>query len=213
MPSLLIHLAVGKKVNEKLCKKEEPFLTGCIAPDLAKFVGLKRSVSHFQDEDGNYCVNKFLDKYREYTNNDYVLGYYVHLYTDYLWYKYFASEILKDDYITKLDGTQFKCISENMEKLYTYTDYQSMSLDIINEYGLDLEFFYKNEYYSNNIIEEVPYDQIGILIDATIGFIKQKDFEKQLVIDFEQVKQFISIIVDYIIANLKEEKLIQKRST
>lgn len=206
--SLLIHLAVGKKVNEKLCKKEEPFLTGCIAPDLAKLIGLKRSVSHFQDQDGNYDLKKFMDKYYDYMSNDYVLGYYVHLYTDYLWYRYFASEIMDDNYITKLDGTKIKYVNDNMARLYLYNDYSNMSFDIINEYGLDLEFFHKNEYYSNNIIEEIPYDKISILIDATVDILNQKTYKSNFMFNFDQIKQFIDVIVDYIIANLKEEKLI-----
>lgn len=208
MPSLLIHLAVGKKVNDKLCKKEEPFLTGCIAPDLAKMVGIKREVSHFEDEEGNYHLDQFLNKYREYFNNEYVLGYYVHLYTDYLWYKYFTSEFMGDDYVIKKDGTKVKCVSENMEKLYLYNDYSNLNMDIINEYGLDLEFFHRNEYYSNNIIEEVPYDKMNILIDETIRYLTKKTYDRNFTFDFNEVKQFIDIIVDYIIANLKEEKLI-----
>lgn len=206
--SLLIHLAVGKKVNEKLCKKEESFLTRCIAPDLAKLIGLKRSVSHFQDQDGNYDLKKFMDKYYDYMSNDYVLGYYVHLYTDYLWYRYFASEIMDDNYITKLDGTKIKYVNDNMARLYLYNDYSNMSFDIINEYGLDLEFFHKNEYYSNNIIEEIPYDKISILIDATVDILNQKTYKSNFMFNFDQIKQFIDVIVDYIIANLKEEKLI-----
>ena len=140
MASILVHLAIGKKVNEKLCKKEEEFLTGCIAPDLAKMVGLQRKDSHFQDDYGNYELDRFLNKYKDYMNNDYVFGYYVHLYTDYLWYKYFTSDIMTDDYIIKKDGTKVRCVSENMAKLYIYNDYSNMSFDIINEYGLDLEF-------------------------------------------------------------------------
>ena len=208
MASLLIHLAVGKKVNEKLCKKEEPFLTGCIAPDLARLVGIERRVSHFQDRNSNYDLKRFINKYKEYINNDYVLGYYVHLYTDYLWYKYFSSEIYENNWITKLDGTKYKCVSDNMANLYIYNDYSSMSLDIINEYGLDLEFLYKNEYYTNSIIEEIPYDKIGALIDMTINILNQKQYKTNFTFNFEQVKNFIDIIVDYIIANLKEEKLI-----
>ena len=208
MPSLLIHLAVGKKVNEKLCKKEESFLTGCIAPDLAKQVGLKRSDSHFQDKDGNYDLKRFIDKYYEYMNNEYVLGYYVHLYTDYLWYRYFASEIMDDNYITKLDGSKIKCANENMQKLYLYNDYSNISFDIIKEYGLDLEFFHQNKYYSNSIIEEVPYDKIGILIDMMVDILNQKTYKSNFMFEFDHIKQFIDVIVDYIIANLKEEKII-----
>lgn len=208
MPSLLIHLAVGKKVNEKLCKKEEPFLTGCIAPDLAKRVGIDRNISHFKDKNGNYDLKAFLNKYHDYINNDYVLGYYIHLYTDYLWYRYFIQELDESDYVTKLNGDKIKCVSENMKKLYTYNDYSEVSFDLINEYGLDLEFFHRNEYYSNSIIEEVPYDKMDILINDTIDILKKKHSNKSFLFNFEDIKQFIEVSVDLIIANLKEEKLI-----
>ena len=208
MASILVHLAIGKKVNEKLCKKEEEFLTGCIAPDLAKMVGLQRKDSHFQDDYGNYELDRFLNKYKDYMNNDYVFGYYVHLYTDYLWYKYFTSDIMTDDYIIKKDGTKVKCVSENMAKLYIYNDYSNMSFDIINEYGLDLEFLYNNKYYSNSIIEEVPYEKMNVLIDETIKILKHEPLRDNFLFDFDELKQFIDIIVDYIIANLKENKLI-----
>lgn len=208
MASLLIHLAVGKKVNEKLCKKEEPFLTGCIAPDLAKMVGISRDVSHFKDKDGNYDLKSFINKYKDYINNDYVLGYYVHLYTDYLWYRYFIPEADESNYFTKLNGEKTKCVSENMKKLYMYSDYSKSSLDVINEYKLDLEFFYRNEYYSNSIIEEIPYDKINLLIESTVELLNQKQFKKSFLFDFENIKQFIDVSVDLIISNLKEEKLI-----
>lgn len=208
MASLLVHLAVGKKINEKLQKKEEPFLTGCIAPDLAKKVGIDRKVSHFQNSNSEYEFDRFFEKYYEYMNNDYVLGYYVHLYTDYLWYKYFASQITDEKTITKLDGTKVRYISDNLAKIYYYNDYSNMSFDLINTYNLDLEFFYKNEYYSNSIIEEIPYDKINILIDETIKILNQKQYTNNFIFTFEDVKMFIDVIVDYIIANLKENKLI-----
>lgn len=207
MASILIHLAVGKKVNEKLCKKEEPFLTGCIAPDLAKMIGISRDVSHFKTNT-DYDLNKFLNKYRKYISNDYVLGYYIHLLTDYLWYRYFTSEFYDDTSIVKLDNTKHKIVSENMAKLYLYNDYSKISMDLINYYDLDLEFFYKNEYYSNNIIDEIPYDKINILMEETVRILQRKEFANSLTFDFNNVKQFIDVSVDLIISNLKENKLI-----
>lgn len=208
MASILIHLAVGKRVNEKLCKKEEPFLTGCIAPDLAKLVGINRDVSHFKNKNNEYDLDRFLNKYKDYMNNEYVFGYYIHLYTDYLWYRYFIRDAEESDYITKLDGNKIKCVSENMKKLYMYSDYSKLSFDLINEYGLDLEFFHKNEYYSNSIIEEVPYDQIGLLIEQTVKLLTQKNYTNSFIFDFEDVKQFVEVASDLIIANLKENNLI-----
>ena len=184
MPSLLTHLAVGKKANEKLCKKEEPFLTGCIAPDLAKLVGVSRNVSHFINSEGKYDYDGFINKYKDYINNDYVLGYYVHIYTDYLWYRYFTPSLYNYDYIIKKDGTQIPYVSDNMLRLYLYTDYSNKSFDLIKEYNLDLEFLYKNEYYANNIIEEIPYEKIGLLIDETVKILKQKKYDKNLLFDF-----------------------------
>ena len=208
MASILVHLAVGKKLNEKLCKKEEPFLTGCIAPDLAKLVGLDRNEAHFKNEDDVYEVDKFLDKYKDYMNNDYVFGYYIHLYTDYLWYKYFAPNFYNNEYLIKKDGTRIKYNSENMLKLYMYSDFSNINLDLIKTYDLDLEFFYKNEYYSNSIIEEIPYEKMNILIETTVDILNKKNYEKSFMIEFDDVKQFIDVIVDYIISNLKENKLI-----
>ena len=208
MASVLIHLAIGKKVNEKICKKEEPFLTGCIAPDLARYVGLSRDQSHFINKERKFELDRFLEKYNLYMNNDYVLGYYVHLFTDYLWYQYFTSNIVIDNYITRLDGKTYKVISDNMQKLYMYNDYLALNIDLIKYYDLDLEFLHKNEYYVNNIIEEVPYDKINVLIDLTVEILKNKNKRTSVVFDFEDIKQFIDIAVDLIIAHLKEKKLI-----
>ena len=208
MASVLIHLAIGKKVNEKICKKEEPFLTGCIAPDLARYVGLSRDKSHFINKERKFELDRFLEKYNLYMNNDYVLGYYVHLFTDYLWYQYFTSNIVIDNYITRLDGKTYKVISDNMQKLYMYNDYSASNIDLIKYYDLDLEFLHKNEYYVNNIIEEVPYDKINVLIDLTVEILKKKNKRTSIVFDFDDIKQFIDIAVDLIIAHLKEKKLI-----
>lgn len=35
-------------------------------------------------------------------NFDFVLGYYIHLYTDYLWFKYFMTEIEKEGFCNLL---------------------------------------------------------------------------------------------------------------
>ena len=61
-------------------------------------------------------INKFLDKYGNYLNDDFVLGYYIHLYTDYLWFKYFIPNIIKGNYIKELDGT----LVEYTEKTFKY---------------------------------------------------------------------------------------------
>ena len=49
---------------------------------------------------------------------------------------------------------------------------------------------------------------MNVLIDETIKILKHEPLRDNFLFDFDELKQFIDIIVDYIIANLKENKLI-----
>ena len=48
------------------------------------------------------------------------------LYTDYLWFKYFMSEISTRSMIETLDGTKIYCSSDEFVK-YIYNDYTNMN--------------------------------------------------------------------------------------
>ena len=208
MASILIHLAVGKKVNEKICKKEEPFLTGCIAPDLARYVGISRDKTHFINNEREFELDRFLEKYNPYMNDEYVLGYYVHLFTDYLWYQYFKSNIVRDNYITKLDGNTYRVVSDSMQNLYMYNDYAVVNADLIKYYDLDMEFFHKDKIYSNDIIDEVPYNKINVLIELMFKYSEKKTNHTSMLFNFGDGRKFIDIAADLIIAHLKEKEFI-----
>ena len=53
-------------------------------------------------------INKFLEKYGNKLDSDFMLGYFVHLYTDYLWFKYFIRDIKYKGLITLMDGTKIE---------------------------------------------------------------------------------------------------------
>ena len=90
MASSMIHMAVAKELNDKLKRDSKSILIGSIAPDIAKLIGENKVRSHFEDRDDDIPnLNKFLSKYKVKLDDDFVLGYYIHLYTDYLWFKYF----------------------------------------------------------------------------------------------------------------------------
>ena len=115
MASSLIHIAVTNELNKKLNKNKEKLFIGTIAPDISKLVGENKMRSHFLDQNDSIPnLEKFLDKYKENLNDDFVLGYYIHLYTDFLWFKYFISEVYDKDIIRKLDGTEVKCNGKNL---------------------------------------------------------------------------------------------------
>lgn len=95
MASSMIHIAVASEVNKKLKRDPAKLLIGTIAPDISKLVGEPKTKSHFSnDENDNIpIIDRFLNKYKNNLDDDFVMGYYIHLYTDYLWFKYFIENI------------------------------------------------------------------------------------------------------------------------
>ena len=96
MASSVIHIAVANEINKKLNRNTSQLLIGSVAPDISKIVGDTKRHSHFLDNNDTNIPNidKFLKKYQSKLDNDFVLGYFIHLYTDYLWFKYFIPEVL-----------------------------------------------------------------------------------------------------------------------
>ena len=158
MASSVIHMAVASEINKKLKRDNDKLLIGSIAPDLSKAIGESKIKSHFLNtDDDNPNITMFVNLYKDKFNDDFVMGYFIHLYTDYLWFKYFIPEIYNNDYIQKLDGTKVKCY-DNMLLTYMYNDYTDLNLKLIDEYDLDLSIFYEDIPKFDNIIKEIPMD-------------------------------------------------------
>ncbi len=115
-------------------------------------------------------------------NDDFVLGYFIHLYTDYLWFKYFIPEIYNEDnnMITKIDGSIVKC-NGNMLSIYIYNDYTNMNIKLLDEYNMDLSIFYEDTPYLENIIDEISMENIRTIIDKTAIIIENTKEHKDFV--------------------------------
>ena len=134
MASAVIHIAVAKEINKDLKMNEKELFLGTIAPDISKQLGESKVKSHFllNDKTDLPIVDKFLDKYKNNLNNPFIMGYYIHLFTDYLWFKYFIPEITNSsDYIKVLSGNKIKCTKEEIEKLI-YNDYTNLNISLIH---------------------------------------------------------------------------------
>ena len=91
MPSWSIHLALAKRVSDKLHLNEDLFLYGNLIPDI-DFGSLKsRRQTHYYDTNiyFDFCnkarkidIDSFLLDYKKALNNHLILGYYSHLLTD-----------------------------------------------------------------------------------------------------------------------------------
>lgn len=202
MASSLIHLCVANEINKVIKKDKSKLLIGSIAPDISKLVNMDRKTSHFINN-GKYDIDAFLYKYKKHLNDDFVLGYYIHIYTDYLWDKYFMSEVYQKNIITKLDGKEVKCYG-NMLRMYIYNDYTNLNETLIDSYNLDLSIFYNELPKIDNIIEEIPMDRLDVIINQAGIIIANSKKTKSLVIDITSIQQFISFSTELILSKLTE---------
>ena len=205
MASAVIHLAVANEINKKLNRDKSQLLIGAIAPDISKFIGEDKTKSHFLKElDSNIPdIESFLKKYKNNLTDDFVMGYFIHLYTDYLWFKYFVSEFYDKPMITKLDGTIVKC-SGNMLSLYVYNDYTNLNIKLIDKYNMDLKIFYNQLPKLSNIIEEIPMDKMGLLLSQMGIIIENSKEKKDYIFNIENVEKFIATSVELILGKITE---------
>lgn len=205
MASAMIHIAVANEINKKLKRNTNQLLIGSVAPDISKIIGETKLESHFLDNNDNNIPNidKFLKKYHSKLYDDFVLGYFIHLYTDYLWFKFFIPEVYNNDYITKLDGTKIKC-NGNMLTMYIYNDYVNLNIKLLEEYDMDLNIFYNKLPEFEKIIDEIPMDKINLLLDQISVIIENTKEKKDFVFNIDNVKVFIQTSVELILAKLEE---------
>lgn len=210
MASSLIHAAVCNELNKKLKRNPKQILVGTIAPDISKLVGETKKYTHFLDDDGNLPnLTRFLNKYISYLNDDFVLGYYIHLYTDYLWFKYFIPEIYDEskNLIKKIDGTIVNCHG-HMAEIYIYNDYTNINEQVVKKYKLDLSFLYDNKMKFNDIIREAHMDKMDLIINKAREIYEGSKIHRDYVFDMENIDNFINLSVKLIMADLKEMKLV-----
>ena len=195
MASAVIHIAVAKEINKDLKMNEKELFLGTIAPDISKQLGESKVKSHFllNDKTDLPIFDKFLDKYKNNLNNPFIMGYYIHLFTDYLWFKYFIPEITNSsDYIKVLSGNKIKCTKEEIEKLI-YNDYTNLNISLIEEYDLDLSLFYEDIEIPNIKFYEIPLDKLQVIVDQMGIIIENSKKEYTYSFNIDNIKQFIEL--------------------
>ena len=208
MASAVIHIAVAKEINKDLKMNEKELFLGTIAPDISKQLGESKVKSHFlpNDKTDLPILDKFLDKYKNNLNNPFIMGYYIHLFTDYLWFKYFIPEITNSsDYIKVLSGNKIKCTKEEIEKLI-YNDYTNLNISLIEEYNLDLSLFYEDIEIPNIKFDEIPLDKLQVIVNQMGIIIENSKKEYTYSFNIDNVKQFIELCKE-IIGNDIETRL------
>lgn len=203
MASAIIHICVAKKIGEKFNINSTDFLLGSIAPDIAKIIGESKSKTHFIDIKENVPnINLFLSKYQKFLEHPFELGYFIHLYTDKLWYEDFIVDIFSDNSIKLKDGTILTGDNEFIRDII-YNDYTNMNIDLIDKFNLDLKLFYEEINFDKSFIKEYPVSKIKLLVDKMGVIVANSNSNHTYSLDLGNIEKFINnsanIIIDKII--------------
>lgn len=171
MPNWKVHLEIGKRLNNYLKYNDSDyneFLLGNILPDInnSYIVGdiktkIGHTVTHFDKGDFHHHLS-FLSKYQDRLHEPIYLGYYVHLYTDYLFNHEFYQMIKKRklDYIKK---DALKMIKQHDFKVFN-NNYLSNTIklndlsDIVNKINIDEVNICENDLVNViNYINNTPF--------------------------------------------------------
>ena len=203
MASSVIHICIANEINKTINRDSKKLLIGTIAPDISKLLGETKFYSHFLDNVNNNIpnINKFLDKYGNYLDDDFILGYYIHLYTDYLWFKYFIPNVIKGNYIKELDGTLVKYTEETF-KYYIYNDYSNLNIQLIDKYNFPMKIFYEEIPYIPNIISEIPMNRLDLIVNKTGILIEEAKKGKKYLFKIDDIVTFIDNSKEIILKEL-----------
>ena len=84
MPTYNVHMAIAKKVNDRINMDQDSILLGSIMPDIC--AEKRHNVSHYQNGlpgiEGLADADKFVKKHKKQLKNPIMMGYLIHLLTD-----------------------------------------------------------------------------------------------------------------------------------
>lgn len=196
MASAMIHLAVAKKLLDYIkVENQKDYYLGSIAPDLSKQIGLDKTESHFLTQTWSDApsIDLFIKKYPEFYKTSFDLGYFVHLYTDKIWFEKFLLNFICNNSIKLLDGTIIETSNKEMTNMI-YSDYTNLNIKLIENYNMDLSLFYEEFQVPKTNITEIPIDKLDILINKMGILISNSKEEKAYTLDIYQVQEFIDNI-------------------
>ncbi len=205
MASAIIHMCVAKKISEHFNFDSKEYYLGSIAPDLSKQIGMTKTASHFLNihQEGVPNIEAFLNKYRDTLDNPFNFGYFVHLYTDRVWFKEFMTKAKFNNCVKLLDNTIIETSEEEIWNLI-YNDYTNLNTLLLDEYNLDLSLFYEDFKVPDTNIDEIPVQKLDILLEKMADIIMMAKTDKEYVFDLDTINYFIDYCSDKIIKKIDE---------
>lgn len=176
MPSGGIHLCVGKRVADRLnIRHSMEFYIGVVSADSWRNSSSTKLGTHFLDGINStfYRYDLFFDKYSSYMDNDFVLGYLIHLITDKYWYSnnFITSNIYEEDY----DDLKKLCSSlvdfYDIPKLYLPSSLDN-PISELDSSGISHTVCYLNSVnYIGGVSENFDIELVKECIEKTSDFV------------------------------------------
>ena len=208
MASAIMHICVAKKVNEYLNMDEKMLYLGTIAPDISKQIGESKNKSHFLKDEDIPDINMFYNKYKDYLNNPFEMGYYIHLLTDYYWFKEFIPKRIKNIKL-KMNNQELKLKPGDIGKII-YSDYTNLNINLIDHYDLTLKLFYEELEYPRTRINEIPINKLKVIVDKMGLIVKNSTGNKTIMMEPNDIYAFLDETSEIIIETIKEERSVIK---
>lgn len=205
MPTPMLHIAIAKKVNEKLALEQDLLYIGCL---ITNWTNVEYHVSHFKKEsegiEGLANPDMYVEKYQHKLDDPIVLGYLIHLLTDRFWNKYMVNNVYLYDNDQQVVGVKTKKKKElnlSQESIHalkakTYNNYDNYLMsknlvDLIKEKVLILpeldeikitqeELDQRIDEYNKKVKEFKKSRSFLNLANNKYSLINQKEFEENI---------------------------------
>lgn len=224
MPSWKIHSKIASDLTKELKVNKKYFMIGNLLPDQDEYSipnidkSIDRSITHFISKEDSMIginlpdYNKMYEKYQNQFNNPVLLGYLVHLLTDFYWNnyiydKYFIKSNGKYEGIKTNDGNIIKCDFQEANTM-KQSDFKKYSNHLIVTKN-NFVFYLNNKYFKE--IEELKISKKDIytvgkylrLFDSKI----EDDIEYK-VLNEKELDKILENSKDFILKYLKDKKII-----
>lgn len=236
MPAWGIHLTTAKRILENLEVDKDSFLFGNILPDvnngyLIKDISVVKEYeethysSIYEFEGQREClpnIESFLCVYKEKMNNAIVLGYFIHILTDYYWNKsfYLKYGILNDKKerigLKNNIGENYFCNEEEARKLKV-NDFNIFSKKLYEENKIDLPIIKENLLNQLDEIKCVKINRNDLeKIKEYLQEEKNKNEESKSVLNYQiyteqEIYEQFENSISFILQTLKNIKISFKK--
>lgn len=181
-----MHLTFAKIVNQRLKMDEKDFLIGSLAADVCKKEFYTKRITHFGNEHIKVQLDKFLEKYKEKLDVPFVMGYFVHIYLDYVFFERFLEnyfEILEGNYYSDMTSVFRERKTGDIitaRELYGerfYNTYTNINRKLVEKYNLPANFEITDEDIQRyNIIDEYDINNLLNINNEIERFINSDEY-------------------------------------